>query len=71
MHITFYSNYYFIERGSPRAVEAKVLHCDLEESEFKYQSHYNVHFETNNFGKCINSPYLLSYGLNSISAALP
>ena len=30
---------------------AKVMNCSLEISEFKLQSHYYVHFQTNSLGK--------------------
>ena len=37
----------------------------LRRSEFKLQSCYYIHFQTNNLGKCMNFFILLSYELNS------
>ena len=51
-------------------VMAKVLDCGPKVSEFKCQSHYYVHFQMNTFGKGIETPYSLSFGLNSITAIL-
>ena len=44
-----------IMRG-PCSEVAKVLDSGLEVSEFKPQSHYNFHFQTNAFGKGIKLP---------------
>ena len=56
--------------GSPHGIKAKVLHCALEVTEFKLQSCYYVHFQTNTLGKGMNLFILSSYGLNSITVVL-
>ena len=39
----------------PNGVVAKVLNCDIVETEFERQSHYYVHFQYNTLGKGMNS----------------
>ena len=49
---------------------AKELDCNLEVSEFKLQTQYYVHLQTNTLGKGIEPPYPLRNGLRSITAVL-
>ena len=50
----------------PHGVMVKVLDCGIIVSEFKIQSCYYVHFQTNTFGKGIEPPFPPSYGLNTV-----
>ena len=46
-----------INQGSPYGIiMAKVLACSLKVSEFKFQSCYYVHFQTNTLGKDMIPP---------------
>ena len=58
------------EGGCPHGVMVKALDCGIVVSEFKFQSRYYVHFQTNTLGKAINLPYPPSYGLNSTTTVL-
>ena len=48
-------------------VMVKALDCGVVVSEFKFQLHYYVHFQTSTFGKGISPLILTSYGLNGIA----
>ena len=50
-------------RRSPYGAVAKVLNCDIVESQLKFQSCYYIHFRTNTLGLGMN-PLTPSYGLN-------
>ena len=52
----------------PHGVKAKVLNSNLQMSEFEFQPHYYVFFQTNTLGKVIEPLYFPSLnGLNSIT----
>ena len=40
----------------------KAMDCEIFESDFKLQSRYYVHFQTNTIGKCINPLILPAIG---------
>ena len=42
------------QRGCPRGVMVKVMDCKILVSEFKLQSRYYVHFQTDTLGKGMN-----------------
>ena len=56
--------------GGPRGVMVKAMDCGIVVSEFEFQLHYYVHFETNTLGKGMNPSYPTNYGLNSNTAVL-
>ena len=56
--------------GSPHGVMVNVLNSNIEVSEFKLQSHYYIHFQTNTHGKGMNSQYPSNYRLNSTTTVL-
>ena len=61
---------FFIVKRSPCGIIVKVLDCSLKVSEFKLQSCYYIHFQTNTLRKSLNSPLPSSNGLKSIIAVL-
>ncbi len=48
----------------------KVLNCELEGSEFKFQSRYYVHFQINIFGEGMNPLIAISHGLSTTTGIL-
>ena len=61
---------YPVRWGSTWRLMVNVLDNDVKICEFKLQLNYYVHFWTNTVGKGMNPSYPLSYGLNSITAAI-
>ena len=57
-------------KWSPHSIEAKMLDCNSIASRFEFQSHYYIHFQTNTFGKGVNSFISPSYRLNSPTSVL-
>ena len=49
-------------RGCPRGVMVKAMDSGMVVSEFKLQSRYYSHFQTNNLGKVMNPLILLAMG---------
>ena len=43
--------------GCPHGVMVKAMVCEIVAHEFKLQSHYYDHFQTNTLGKGIDPPY--------------
>ena len=56
-NFTYASLYHVLPRGCPRGVMVKVLGCRIIVSEFKVQSGYYVHFQTNTLGKGMNPSF--------------
>ena len=53
-HITVYKLLVLDKGGCPHNVVANMLDCDIVVSEFKLQSCYYIHFQTNTLGKGMN-----------------
>ena len=64
-----FTNWTVLER-SPCGIVASELDCDTVEREFKLQSHYCIHFQTNAPWERYESHYPHSYEINSITTVL-
>ena len=51
-------------KGCRFGIVANVMDCDTVGSEFAHESRVDVYFRTSTFGKGMNHPYSLCYGLN-------
>ena len=60
--IQFFVYYQIYFWGYPCGVMVKAMDCRIVVSEFKLQSRYYVHFQTNTLGKGINPLILLATG---------